>query len=107
MIHQVFSAKENGLIVGGSWIMNDTAAINARNDSRGMLVTLLQHKIKSKSKITISSEFDTIAVGTIPTIGSLTTTVITIPNSNSSNEQTNAKDGFFQANRLSFQSYCV
>lgn len=34
-----------------------------------MLVTLLQHKIKSKSKITVSSEFDTRALGTIPAIG--------------------------------------
>jgi hypothetical protein len=38
-------------------------------------------------------------------LSGLKTKVITIPNSNSSNEQTNAKDGFFHDKRLSFQSY--
>ena len=55
MVSRMLSEKENVLVVGGTWIMDDKTTVKARFDSRGKLVTLLHHKIKPRTCIKISS----------------------------------------------------
>ncbi|CAK7330149.1 unnamed protein product [Dovyalis caffra] len=69
VISRRFSKKENTLIVGGSWIMDNLTTVKARFDYHGKMKMLLQHKIKPKSRLTVSSEFDTKAINKIPGIG--------------------------------------
>lgn len=68
VVSRMLSEKENVLVVGGTWIMDDKTTVKARFDSRGKLVTLLHHKIKPKTCIKISSEFDPKALDRIPII---------------------------------------
>lgn len=69
VISHRFSKKENALTVGGSWIMDNIATVKARVDDRGKIMMLLQYGIKSKSCLTIASEFDTKSLNKIPGIG--------------------------------------
>ncbi|KAG6762602.1 hypothetical protein POTOM_033114 [Populus tomentosa] len=55
VVSRMLSEKENVLVVGGTWIMDDKTTVKARFDSRGKLVTLLHHKIKPRTCIKISS----------------------------------------------------
>jgi len=48
--------------------MDDLMMIKARFDSRGKLATHLQHSIKPRRYVTISSEFDPKALDRIPVI---------------------------------------
>lgn len=69
MISHRFSKKENALTVGGSWIVDNITTVKARVDDRGKIMMLLQYGIKSKSCLTIASEFDTKSLNKIPGIG--------------------------------------
>ncbi|KAB5520679.1 hypothetical protein DKX38_024998 [Salix brachista] len=69
VISHRFSKKENALTVGGSWIMDNITTVKARLDDRGKIMMLLQYGIKSKSCLTITSEFDTKSFNKIPGIG--------------------------------------
>ncbi|CAK7330151.1 unnamed protein product [Dovyalis caffra] len=68
-ISRHFSGKENLLVVGGSWTMDNLTTIKARFDNHGRIGTLLQHEIKPKSNLTISIEFDARALDKRPAIG--------------------------------------
>jgi len=68
VVSRMLSEKENVLVFGGTWIMDDKTTVKAKFDSRGKLVTLLHHKIKPKTCIKISSEFDPKALDRIPVI---------------------------------------
>ncbi|KAG6789715.1 hypothetical protein POTOM_005839 [Populus tomentosa] len=69
VISHRFSKKENALTVGGSWIMDNITTVKARVDDRGKIMMLLKYGIKSKSCLTIASEFDTKSLNKIPGIG--------------------------------------
>ncbi|KAG6736703.1 mitochondrial outer membrane protein porin 2-like isoform X1 [Populus alba x Populus x berolinensis] len=69
VISRRFSKKENALTVGGSWIMDNITTVKARVDDRGKIMMLLKYGIKSKSCLTIASEFDTKSLNKIPGIG--------------------------------------
>ncbi|KAI5604098.1 hypothetical protein POPTR_001G294100v4 [Populus trichocarpa] len=69
VISHRFSKKENALTVGGSWIVDNITTVKARVDDRGKIMMLLQYGIKSKSCLTIASEFDTKSLNKIPGIG--------------------------------------
>ncbi|KAJ6948832.1 hypothetical protein NC651_002983 [Populus alba x Populus x berolinensis] len=69
VISHRFSKKENALTVGGSWNMDNITTVKARVDDRGKIMMLLKYGIKSKSCLTIASEFDTKSLNKIPGIG--------------------------------------
>lgn len=69
VISRRFSKKENALTVGGSWIMDNITTVKARVDDRGKIMMLLKYGIKSKSCLTIASEFDAKSLNKIPGIG--------------------------------------
>ncbi|KAF5733206.1 putative Porin/voltage-dependent anion-selective channel protein [Tripterygium wilfordii] len=64
-----FSKKENNLTVGGSCSVDHHTTIKAKLDNHGKLNALLMHKFKPKSYLTISGEFNTIALDKHPKIG--------------------------------------
>ena len=49
--------------------MDSITTVKARLDDRGKIMMLLQYGIKSKSCLTITSEFDTKSFNKIPGIG--------------------------------------
>ncbi|KAB5541243.1 hypothetical protein DKX38_014217 [Salix brachista] len=71
-----FPNYNSSMIVGGSWIMGDLTTVKARFDDHGKMMTLLQHKIKPQSCLTLASEFDTKALDKIPGIGLALTLVL-------------------------------
>ncbi|KAF9621203.1 hypothetical protein IFM89_016697 [Coptis chinensis] len=64
-----FSTNENTITAGGSYAIDDLTVVKARLNSNGKLGALLQHELKPKSLLTISSEIDTKALDKNPRFG--------------------------------------
>lgn len=63
-----FSSKENTFTVGG-YIFGGMTTVKARLNNNGKLRTLLQHEIKHKSILKISTECNIKALDKVPKIG--------------------------------------
>ncbi|PIA33264.1 hypothetical protein AQUCO_04200197v1 [Aquilegia coerulea] len=64
-----FSTNENTFTVGGSYAVDSLTVVKAKLNNHGKLGALLQHEVKPKSLLTISSEFDTNALDKNPRFG--------------------------------------
>lgn len=64
-----FSTNENTFTVGGSYAVDDLTVVKAKLNNHGKLGAVLQHQVIPKSTVTISSEFDTLALDKTPRFG--------------------------------------
>ncbi|WOK92359.1 mitochondrial outer membrane protein porin 5 [Canna indica] len=64
-----FSSNENILTVGGQYAVDPQTSIKTKLNNSGKIAALLQHEVKPKSVLTISSEFDTKALEKTPKFG--------------------------------------
>lgn len=64
-----FSTNENTFTVGGAIAVDPLTTVKMRLNNHGKLGTLLQHEVIPKSVLTISSEFDTMALDKTPRFG--------------------------------------
>lgn len=71
-----FSIKENTVMVGGSWTKDHRTTIKSRFDNLGNLATLIEHEIKPKSNLTISTVFNAKSLDTFPGIGLILSLVL-------------------------------
>ncbi|KAJ0077993.1 hypothetical protein Patl1_37395 [Pistacia atlantica] len=68
-IHRRFSKKESTFTVGGSCSVDHLTTLKMKLNNYGKLETLLSHKIRPKSCLSISGEVDLKALDRIPRIG--------------------------------------
>lgn len=68
-IHRRFSKKESTFTVGGSCSVDHLTTVKMKLNNHGKLETLLSHKIRPKSCLSISGEVDMKALYSIPRIG--------------------------------------
>ncbi|KAG9440415.1 hypothetical protein H6P81_020580 [Aristolochia fimbriata] len=64
-----FSTNENTITVGGSHALEPFTVVKGRLNNHGKLGALLQHEVKPNSILTISGEFDTLALDKKPRFG--------------------------------------
>ncbi|KAL5790419.1 hypothetical protein ACOSQ2_005307 [Xanthoceras sorbifolium] len=64
-----FSTKENNLTVGGSYEVDRKTTLKVKVNNHGRLNTLLLLRIRTKSSLSISGEFDTKGLDKTPRIG--------------------------------------
>ncbi|KAL5788076.1 hypothetical protein ACOSP7_005025 [Xanthoceras sorbifolium] len=64
-----FSTKENSLTIGGSYEVDRKTTLKVKVNNHGSLNTLLLYKIRTKSSLSISGEFDTKGLDKTPRIG--------------------------------------
>ncbi|KAK1323405.1 Mitochondrial outer membrane protein porin 2 [Acorus calamus] len=64
-----YSNNENMFTAGGSHAIDPQTTFKAKLNNHGKLGTLLQHKLKPKSLLTISGEFDTKPLEKYPKFG--------------------------------------
>ena len=68
-ISRRFSTKENTLTVGGSCEVDQRTALKVKLDDHGKLHTLLFHRFRHKSYLSVSSEIDMKGLDKTPRIG--------------------------------------
>ncbi|XP_058080843.1 mitochondrial outer membrane protein porin 2-like [Magnolia sinica] len=64
-----FSTNENTFAVGASYSFDQLTVLKTRLNNHGQVGALLQHELKPKSILTISSEFDTTSLDKTPKFG--------------------------------------
>ncbi|KAK2664878.1 hypothetical protein Ddye_003452 [Dipteronia dyeriana] len=68
-ISRRFSTKENTLTVGGSCEVDQRTTLKVKLNNHGKLNTLLLHRFRHKSSLSVSGEFDTKGIDKTPRIG--------------------------------------
>ncbi|XP_074590164.1 mitochondrial outer membrane protein porin 5-like isoform X1 [Curcuma longa] len=64
-----FSANKNIVTVGGQYSIDPQTSVKARLNNSGKFAALLQHELKPKSVLTLSSDFDAKALEKAPKFG--------------------------------------
>lgn len=68
-ITRKFSTKENTLTVGGSCEVDPMTILKVKINNQGKFNALLLHRLRTKSSLSISGEFDARALDKTPRIG--------------------------------------